>query len=183
MLEWFVLRTHYQQEKRAHFEFQKQGIKSFFPLARTEYRRKSDGLLLAKVEPLFPRYLFVQIRWEDRRPVMYTRGIKEFVGWAPYMDKAPVVPKPVIRELKSRLEEVLGLDVLILDRPEHIAPGDVVRILCGPFRDHLAPVKSFCGDRVELLLNLFGVITPVKLPKDILSKGREGVSRISLKAA
>lgn len=144
------------EEKRFHFSLVNQRIKSFLPLGRYEHRRVSDGLLVAKVSPLFPRYLFVQTRWQDRRPVMATRGFKEFVGWAPGQDKPPYVPNIVIRELKSRLQEILGLDVLLLHRPKEIEPGIMVQILFGPFRDHVAKVQAVHDSRVEVLLSLFG---------------------------
>lgn len=182
MLEWFVLRTLWQQEQRAERELNNQNVKTFLPMARTERRRASDGLLTAKVHPLFPRYLFVQLRWEEHKPIMFTRGVHSFVGYYPGMDKAPVVRKGVIKELRSRLEEVLGRDVIVFGRPEKVEPGMIARILWGPFTGHLGLVESIDDDdRAKLILELFGVKTPIKLPRDILT--REGVTRISLPVA
>jgi len=169
MLEWFVLRTHYQEERRACLDLHRQGIKSFLPLARFEQRRKSDGLLCAKIQPLFPRYLFVQIRWADRRPVLHTRGIKSFVGWT--IDgslKPPAVPKSEIKELKSRLQEIFGLDVVLMSRPKDIVPDTMVYMLFGPFRDHVAKVQAVHGSRAEVVLSLFGRHVVKTVDKDHL---------------
>lgn len=167
MLEWFVVRTHYQQEHRAARELQQQRFKVFLPLMRTEHRDKT-GLLRAKLAPLFKRYLFIQLHWHKHNPILSTRGVQSFVGFTEGMEKAPHVPKPVIHELKSRLEEVNGRDVVNFSRPKEIEPNMLVQILFGPYRNRTAPVQAVDGDAVDVLLKFAGVTKPVRLHRENL---------------
>lgn len=169
-MDWFVLRTEYNQEDRAARGLESQGLKTFLPIARTEYRRKRDGLLMARRSPVFRMYLFAQINWHRRYSVLATRGVKSFVGYQDGMEKAPFVPDDVMEELMSRMEELFG-DNVTSSRPlKDLQPGQMVEILCGPYRERSAIVHSVAGSRVRILLEAIGGMeVPVSLPKDILA--------------
>lgn len=167
MLEWFVLRTAFQREQRACLELSHQSIRTFLPLARTEHRRL-DGLLVAKLRPLFTGYAFVFMDWLHRYPVLSTVGVKGFVGYIDGMPKPPSVSREDIKELRQRLEEIGGRAVVNLSRLKPIEPGMMAQILFGPYRDHIAKVQAVDGSRVMVLLKFAGVDVPTRLPKDCL---------------
>lgn len=165
MKEWFVIKTHFQQERRANRELLQQRLETLLLLARTEHRNQS-GTLIARITPLFSTYLFVKLDWrKSRHQIMATRGVKTFVGYLDGMEKAPVVDPLDIEELKSRVENY----VINLSRPhKEIEPGVMVQILFGPFRDQVASVQAIHGSRVEILLQLLGSTTPMTLPRECL---------------
>lgn len=88
---------------------------------------------------------------------MHTRGVKSFVGWTQDGSlKPPTVPHSEIKRVKSWLQEIYGLDVVLLSRPKDIVPDTMVYMLFGPFRDHVAKVQAVHGSRAEVVLSLFG---------------------------
>ena len=171
--EWFVLRTKYAQEKRAQRELTNQGLTTFLPL-RIIHRRATDGHKIAERIPLFGRYIFARLSWRLHcGSVMSTRGVQSFVGYQPGLGaKAPVVPYTVIRELKNRLVEINGYPVIIEERspkPVEIHPDMMVRILFGPFRDHVVKVKGVRRERAEVLIGLLGKTFSYRLPREHLT--------------
>ena len=70
------------------------------------------------------------------------------------------VPDEVIAEIRSR--ERKGANEL----PPKLRRGDRVRVVCGPFRDHLAIYTGMSGrDRVTVLLRLLGSERRILLPR------------------
>lgn len=167
---WYVLRTQFQQEERAARELGNQGFETFLPLARVESRRARDGLLLAKVKPLFTTYLFVNFDHQVQRwhAILSTAGIKTFIGYKEGHDLPSAIPESDMRELRTRLQEVGGIFPLNLSRPKYITAGTIVRVLFGPFRDQAATVQVDHGTRVEVLLRFAGALRNARLPKDCL---------------
>lgn len=157
MLEWFVLRTHFQQDKIADRNLTNQRIKTLFLQSRKEIRTKAGDLQI-RIAPYFPGYLFAYADWNKTSgSILSTRGVKSVVGYLDGMSKPPSVPKADIAELQSRVEEIVFRKVINLSRPtKQIECGDLVKVLWGPFRDQVAPVQAIDGSRVDLLLSLFG---------------------------
>lgn len=139
------------------------------PLARI-LKRRADGLLIARIRPLFTGYLFVGViegkRWQ---PIMSTFGVAGFVGYQPGQYQPPKVRSGDIAELRERIESVGGLFQMGLSRPQDIKPGLLVRVLFGPFRDQIAKVETDHGARVKVLLQAAGVLSNVKLAKECLT--------------
>ena len=70
------------------------------------------------------------------------------------------VPDAVIAEIRSREREGA------IELPPKVRPGDRVRVLRGPFRDHLAIYAGMTGrDRVAVLLRLLGGERRILLPR------------------
>src|SRR5262249_24089645 len=101
------------------------GFETYAP--RLRERRAVQGRKVVRTPLLFPGYLFVLIELQWHR-ALWSPGVARLVmdGTAPAR-----VPDGVIAELRAR--EVGGLVEL-----PRFKPGDPVRILRGPFREHLA---------------------------------------------
>lgn len=158
-------------EERVERSLKELNVETFIPLAKSE-KRKRNGHLVPVVRPLFRSYIFMQMEWWDapRHLILTTRGFKGFLGFRSGEDKPDAVRPQDMEDLRSRLNEFEdGLIPLHSSRPKEIQPNDMVRILFGPFRDHVAPVKAVHGSRVEVLLSLFGKEFTKKLDKECLA--------------
>ena len=107
--------------------------------------------------PLFPGYAFVaiELQW---RAAHYCPGVVRLVtdGSQPAR-----VPDTVIAEIRSRERRRL------IELPPRLQHGDRVRVLRGPFREHLALYDGQAPhERVAVLLSLFSGQRRVTLPRD-----------------
>jgi transcriptional antiterminator RfaH len=106
--------------------------------------------------PLFPGYTFLRVvtGWWQARWAPGTCGLV-MDGTTPAK-----VPDAVIAEIRSREREGA------IELPPKVRPGDRVRVLRGPFRDHLAIYAGMTGrDRVAVLLRLLGGERRILLPR------------------
>jgi transcriptional antiterminator RfaH len=122
------------------------GYQTYLPRLRTH--RMVHGRKLELRPALFPGYLFVLVeaQWYCAR---WSPGVISLImdGITPAR-----LPQNAIDEIRRR--EVGGL--IELER-QGIKRGDKVRILRGPFKDHLAIYSdSRSRDQVEVLLQLLG---------------------------
>jgi transcriptional antiterminator RfaH len=118
-------------------------------LPRLRERRVVRGRRVDVNPPLFPGYAFVAIvlQWHEARRCP---GVSSLI-----MDgtRPARVPDAVIAELRGR--ERHGL--IELAKPRGLRRGDRVRIVRGPFRDHLALFDGqTTRERVAVLLQLLG---------------------------
>ena len=168
--EWFVLRTHGQEEARADRELRNQGFKTFLPIAR--HVKHVGGRKIVYIGPLFPRYLFIKIKWSLRKPVVSTKGVKNFVGYYESSQKAPVVRDYIIRDLQARQEEVCGRLVINVDKPLILQEGDLVSVLFGPFKGQTSEVTAVHDNKIDIVVNLFGKQFPKTLQREALERLR-----------
>ena len=111
--KWRAVYCKARDERRAHMHLLNQEYHSFLPLVRT--RRKLRGRYRTCIEPMFPRYLFIQLAdfREDWGPIRSTRGV---VGLVRLGDEVPVVPDDLIAELSIRHDDGGAID-LTASRP------------------------------------------------------------------
>jgi transcriptional antiterminator RfaH len=123
------------------------GFTTYLP--RLRENRTIRGRRVEARPPLFPGYIFIAIvaQWHAAR---WCPGVAHLImdGVTPAR-----VPDRIIDEIRTR--EVDGL--VELPKPPRLAPGDRVRIVQGPFTDHLALYAGQTShDRVAVLLKLLG---------------------------
>jgi transcriptional antiterminator RfaH len=132
------------------------GYQTYHP--RLRVHRRSHGRRVLAAPPLFPGYAFVliELQWHRARWSSGTLGlIMDGTGPAK-------VPDGVIAEIRRR--EADGL--IELPEPPPLRRGDRVRILRGPFTEHLAIFADMKPrQRVEILLRLLGGEQRVTLAK------------------
>jgi transcriptional antiterminator RfaH len=153
---WTACRLQPRREALALHCLSLNGFETYYPRLRD--RRVRFGRTIENRPALFPGYAFVLIvsQWYTARWSPGTIGL--------IMDgmRPARVPDEVIEEVRRR--EVNGL----IELPKlPLRRGARVRILHGPFRDHLAIFADMKPrQRVEVLLQLLGGEHRVELAKD-----------------
>lgn len=167
---WFAVFSKPRREVEATEQLERQGFTTFLPRVRA--RRRLRGQWRAVVEPMFPRYLFLQAipGLDDLRPIRSTHGV---VGLVRFGGE----PRPVSETLIAELQRLCAVDDGALNLPEPLVPGSRVRILKGPFAGYEAELLSQNGDnRARVLLQLLGQVHAVQVPLDILAPADSGHS-------
>lgn len=163
--EWFVLKISAGRETAVTRYLRSLGIHVFLPLARTDFRQR-DGSLTCRVGPLFPRYVFILIRWADRRLAMFVRGVKGFLGYKEGMEKAPTVRKEEIDFLKSRIVTVNGWEAINLSSRPTVTfqPNQEVKIVEGPYAGFVSKILSIVDKKARVAITFAGILMPVWIP-------------------
>jgi transcription antitermination factor NusG len=106
----------------------------------------------------FPCYLFARIDFDEVpvSSVAWMPGVRRIVSFGP---RPAIVPDPLVEVIRERLGGVEEV------RYGKFREGDRVRIESGPMRDLIAifdrPMSA--ADRVRVLLDVMGRMTPVEL--------------------
>ena len=156
---WSVARLALNQERLALHCLGLAGFETYLP--RLRERRVVRGRWVERQPPLFPGYAFIviELQWHAARWAPGTLGLV-MDGTVPAR-----VPDVVIAELRAR--ERGGL--IELPKPRGFRRGDQVRIVRGPFREHIALYAGMSGrERVAVLLQLLGAQQRTELPADAI---------------
>jgi len=168
MERWFAVFAKPRQEAVALTHLERQGYHAWLPRASVACRLR--GRWSERIEPLFPRYLFLRVdpHEVDISPVRSTRGCTGFVRVAGH----PVpVPDPVIEWLQQSIDPETGLHAVGRQLAARLRPGDRVRILEGPFRDVEGVLQQVRGeDRALVLLQVLNDTRRVSLPAEQLQR-------------
>ena len=116
---WYLLQTKFKQEKKAAQELRQQNISVFLPLHKFEKRIRGNKVI--KEEPLFSRYLFAWLDFENTNwsSVRSTRGISNVVAFG----NGPIIVNQVI------INGLKKIDLLPIE--PYIKIGEKVRIASG----------------------------------------------------
>ena len=117
-----LLKTKYNQEKRASRELERQGIEVFFPNHKSERLKK--GVIKIEEGPLFPGYIFVSlcIEMTNWTSVRSTRGVTSYVKFG---GKPAIVDNDIIIDLKN----------LISSSPKpYLKPGQKIEVFDGSLK-------------------------------------------------
>ena len=147
---WYLVYAKPRQERAARENLARQGYAVYLPLLRIP--RRKMGQRVIRVEPMFPRYLFIYLDREQDNwaPIRSTIGVSKLVRFGP--EPSPV-PDSLIQALRER-EDVEGVQ----DLPLHtFEAGQRVRIEEGPFMgyDGIFLAKT-SQERVLVLLDIVG---------------------------
>jgi transcriptional antiterminator RfaH len=155
---WYVVQTKPRCEERVRHWLDRQvHLPVFLPKIVYPSRRRSQRVTV--VEPLFPSYLFIRM-WPDL-------GLWDAVKWAPGVKRIVTTgdtPTPMPPEgMRLLLERCGGSDVVAW-KPR-LPSGGAVRVIAGPFAGLVGILERPCSrsDRVRVLLNLLGAMTPVEI--------------------
>ena len=148
---WFAVQTKPRQEHIAAEHLARQGFDCYLPKAWNPSQRVPSRN--PRIEPLFPRYLFVHADTgvQSISSVNYTRGVSKLVRFGTRLIE---VPDWVINGLKRATDAVSGL--VDVEQPK-LGPGDRVEVFEGPFAGLKAIFQTADGPtRAVLLLSLLG---------------------------
>lgn len=161
---WYVLQTKPRQEERviAHLRLRAPSVEVFLP--RIEVVRRHAGRRYAVLEPLFPSYLFV---WTPLTPatwdaVRWTPGARRILGDG---ERPIAVPEEMVQVIEERVRPLGFVRVGL-----NLQPGARVRIKNGPFAglEAIFERPTSRRDRVRVLLQLLGTLTPLEIdPLDL----------------
>jgi transcriptional antiterminator RfaH len=162
---WFAVFTKPRQERIALAHLERQGFRCFLPMAINPYQRRS--LRRRRIEPLFPRYLFLNAvpGRQNLGPVRSTRGVNTLVRFGVELAR---VPERVIAAIRNRCDPETGLVRL---NPVTVEPGARVRVYDGPLAGAEGLFESCSGERRALLLiEMMGRLTTVEVDRLLLQK-------------
>jgi len=163
---WFAVVSKPRQEQIALDNLQRQGFECFLPMAENPYQRRSKKHLKI-IEPLFPRYLFLNAiaELQNLAPVRSTLGVISMVRFG---NELAVISESIIKAIKKRVEPDSGL---IKIKPIEIKAGDKVRVFDGP----LAGIDGIVAEnnsknRALILMELMGRPTKVQVDAMVLQR-------------
>ncbi len=105
MINWYAVQAKSHNEARVLYHLTQKTIPTFLPLVEVVHRYRSRRV--ARLEPLFPGYLFVQLERIDSNPgcwnaVRWTPGVRSILG----TEGTPVpVPDGVIEAIQDRIKD------------------------------------------------------------------------------
>ena len=151
-MHWYLVFTKPRQEQVALENLERQGYRCYLPQWQVE--KKKRGRKTAEwaivTEPLFPRYLFIELdtgpRGPSWGPIRSTTGVTSLVRFGLQPAKAPAGLIDTLRALEAQHAQSAA-------RP--LEPGDLVSLREGPFAGLQAVYQ--CQDsnaRITVLLEV-----------------------------
>lgn len=159
---WYLVFTKPRQEQIALLNLERQGYACYLPLLCTEKLRRRK--LAVITEPMFPRYLFIQLSREHGAkswtPIRSTVGVSHLV----YFGSQPAKVDPALIELLRNHQQQHNTEPLF----NH---GEAVMITEGPFSGIEAVFQMVdAQQRAIVLLDILSRTAPVPIPMTALRK-------------
>ena len=147
---WFVVHTKPRKENVALENLQRQGFLAYCPQTVQSKRRRQRWQNVT--EPLFPRYVFVQLNMglDNFAPIRSTLGV---IGLVRFGNQPAVMPESVIEAIQRQEQDIKNS----YNEYPSWRKGDVLEILDGPFAGLKGIYqKKESTERVSLLLEILG---------------------------
>ena len=160
--QWYVVYTKPQREEMAQFHLQRKGLATFFPRLRLPYPRRHRRHIV----PLFPNYLFVQLRLpDDYHVVRWSPGVNHLVG-------SEGIPTPLDGTVVAFLRQRSAPDGISPARVS-LPVGSGVRLVSGPFAGLVGMIENppDAKGRVKVLMQLLSRQVRVEVPVDAVATG------------
>lgn len=121
-MQWYVIHSKPRQEQRALENLERQGYRAWLPTIEMEKLRR--GKLTRVIEPMFSRYLFIQLdkTQSNWSPIRSTLGVNKLVSFG---NVPAVVPDALIQMLQQT--EGSQRELLLKE-------GDAVQFVSGPLQ-------------------------------------------------
>lgn len=118
---WFAVYTNSRHEKYVARHFDERQIENFLPLYQKLHHWKKRNSVLLQL-PLFPNYVFVHTRPQQRTSVLAVPGVLGMVG---HGHVASALPEAEIESLRT------GLEARKFEPHPYLIAGERVRIIAG----------------------------------------------------
>lgn len=167
-MRWYAVNSQPRKESLALENLERQGYESWLPLVSRSVRK--NGRWATKIEPLFARYLFVNVdvTKQDISPIRSTFGC---VGLVRQGGLPVAVPVGVVEALQDAVDPVTGLHRLSETGAPVFQRGDRVRVLGGPFEGLEGVFQRPTAEaRAMVLLKLLGSVASVRLNQHDLGR-------------
>jgi transcriptional antiterminator RfaH len=144
-MHWYLIYTKPRQEKSALQNLEQQGYQCYLPLLPKEKLRQ--GVVALTDEPLFPRYLFINLAQDfmakSWSPIRSTKGVSRLVRFGAEPAR---VDDALIEHLRSH-------ETSVTEVPERLfRPGERVLLTEGPFAGIEGIYQMPDGDRRVMVL-------------------------------
>ena len=163
-MHWFVIHTKPRQERRALENLMQQGYTCYLPTLAVE--RIQRGELRVTIEPLFPRYLFIQLdtggSGQSWGTIRSTKGVSRLVTFGSEPAK-----------VDDRLIEILHSQAgPLAAAPRRLfSPGEHVIVTEGPFAGIEGIYQVSDGERrAMILIEILGKSTRLSIAPTNLQK-------------
>lgn len=155
-MHWYLVHTKPRQEKCALEHLERQHYTCYLPMLTVEKLRKGQVTLVQ--EPLFPRYLFIQLGTDvsapSWTPIRSTKGVSRLVRFGTEPAK---VPDALVSALQNQVHDLHETPKALFE------PGARVQVTRGPFAGIEGLYQMTDGERrVMVLIELMS--KPVLLP-------------------
>ena len=163
MKHWYTIHTKPRQEAFAAEHLRRQAFEVYLPNIKQSHRYR--GQWREKIEPLFPRYLFIRLDLglDNIAPIRSTYGVSTLVSFSGQPAK---VPDPFIDALTRSSDQDAGL---LYPQKDLFEAGAGVTIMDGPLQGLEAIFKVHDGEqRSFILLELLGKIQKISIDRDHL---------------
>ena len=143
-MPWYAIQHKPAQGDRAQANLQNQDARCFYPKVTGEHIRA--GKRTTRLEPLFPGYLFINIKESDPLwgKLRSTRGVLRVVAFG---GKPAAIPGEVIEYIYDGLTAV--------EEQGGLRKGEAVQIQDGPFRGIEGIFQAYDGDERAIVLISF----------------------------
>ncbi|SMC82308.1 transcription termination/antitermination NusG family protein [Polynucleobacter kasalickyi] len=167
-MNWYVIHTKPRQEFRAQENLQNQGFEVYLPTISKEVIRSKS--LEAKPEPLFARYLFIQLDQLHSNwfPIRSTRGVHQMLRFG--MNTDPVkVPNELLELIKEQAKSFGQTTQKIFESNEQVMIQEgPMKGLSGSFQEIQQQANGEM--RAMVLIDLLGKLQKIQVPVATLSK-------------
>ncbi len=163
MSRWHAVLCKPRREAAAEANLKNQGFEVHLP--RIVGLRRKAGRWAQVIEPLFPRYLFLNAEDTGRSlaPVRSTPGVTDLVR---FCGAPALVPQGVVEALREAADPETGCHRL---RTAPFAAGERVRFAAGPFAGLEGVFEIESGEaRAVVLLDLIGKTNRLTVSRDWL---------------
>jgi len=161
-LHWYVVYTKPQREDMAQLHLQRKGLDTFLPRLRLPCGRHHRRPIV----PLFPNYLFAQLRLpDDYNVVRWAPGVKHVVG-------CEGIPTPLDGAVVAFLRQSSTPEGIALARVR-LRVGAEVRLVAGPFEGLVGIIENppDAKGRVKVLMHLLSRQVRVEVPVEAVDGG------------
>ncbi len=163
-MDWYVVHTKPKQESRALMNLERQGFHCFLPTIPV--KRVKGKVFEIKPEPLFSRYLFIELdtsaSGKSWSPIRSTLGVSKLVNFGTQPARVDPLLIALLREQESNLAQ---------SPIAQYQPGDIVRIKDGPFKGLQAVYQMDDGEmRAMVLIELLQKPTSMQIDIGNLQK-------------
>ena len=158
--KWVVVQTKINKEEKACENLIRQNFEVFYP--KIFKYKKSYSKLNQTIKPLFPCYIFVNLKKDDNlSKINNTFGVNKLIKLG---NSIPFLPRGFIVLLKSKCGKN---DIYNLDR--NFKTGDRVKVVKNSFYNAEAIFQEFIdSNRVIILLNILGSKVKTKICRNDL---------------
>jgi len=156
-MPWYVVLTKPRQELVARDNLVRQGFEVYLP--KLKVLKRLRGRQVAKLEPFFPRYLFIQPSSTEHSisPVRSTLGVTTLVRFGYTLAIARTETIKRLREFEFHQNQ----DRLEVMSP--FQPGVKVMVADGPLAGLEGLISSTAQERIVVLMQLLGQDTRVTM--------------------